>query len=414
MNAEITGYGQYQVGLDFTGTATGKAEGISFTAVILENAAKLMPYTIVTVDKVEVNGSEIALGKGYANDEEGHIRCNLYNSWVSELPNDARRADGDLTDATPMMVNPEDLASVETIMVTFTLSEGEAPVVDEGPELPPVDKNGTYNAYFGVQTAAYSFRDPWDSESYGLETEYFNQITGWDADNNAVVRAGTIHDTVIEGNGTYSVSLTDFNFDDGAETLNLLYVSTDIPKTGEIVISNVTVFMDGKEVYGPSSRDYMFAEAFLDPDTKTTMKPLCINLWSSDLKKGELFSYKMPTTSIEIQFTVSGFDYDKAVAEEPAAEPTEAPAEEVTTPAPTEEPVATEAPKNDDNKSEEPKSEDTSAPAEEESSFNAVPIVIAAVVAVIVIVAAVVAVARKKKSAKPEEASEAAKDKKEE
>lgn len=120
-NAEVTGVGQYTVALDFTGTADGKALGLAFAAPQIKGGATNFAGYIMRIDSIVVNGSEIDFTKGYTNDEEGNLRVNLFNEWVSALPGDARTADGDISDASAAIVNRDDFAEVETISVTFTL-----------------------------------------------------------------------------------------------------------------------------------------------------------------------------------------------------------------------------------------------------------------------------------------------------
>lgn len=198
-----------------------------------------------------------------------------------------------------------------------------------------VDLDGTYHAYIGVQSASYMFRNAYDDATYGYGivaedgTVWFDQVTAWDGPT-AVNKPTTFNDCEITGNGTYSVSMSDFDF--GAdETFNLLFVSTDIPLNETIKITDVKVKMD-------NNTKYTFDEAFMDPDAKIMMKWLAINIWNGDLggKEG-LFGYIMPRNNVEIQFTVSGFNYDKPVVEEPAVtEPvTEATTTETTTEATT-------------------------------------------------------------------------------
>ncbi len=186
-----------------------------------------------------------------------------------------------------------------------------------------VSAEDTYHAYIGVQSASYSFRNAWDEASYGKGVvgddgmEYFNQITGWDGAT-AVSKGGVFTDAEITGDGTYSVSVTDFDF--GAdETLNLLFVSTDVPLDSGITFSDVKIIMDGQT-------KYTFDEAFLSPDSLTYAQPMAINIWNDDLGKADgLFGYMMPTDSIEIQFTVSGMaaaSSDAAAEETPAADST--------------------------------------------------------------------------------------------
>lgn len=370
----ITGEGTYTAALDFTGTPAGYSDGMSFSALMLDRGEIVYPGYVMTIDAVEINGEKVEVGKFYTcydKDGSNQTRVNLYNEWVSEIHDNARRADGDLTDLTASPVAKDVFNGVETIAVTFTLAKGAAPA-DPTPTPTPVpvasvDKNGTYHAYFGIQTANYSFRNKWNDANYGINSEVFNQVTGWDAENNAIKRTATITDAEIKGNGNYSVSLTDFDFADGAESLNLLFISTDIPNNGEIKITDVRVKMDGKTVY----KD--FVEAYLDPDEKEYMVPLCINLWNADLQKGELFAYNMPTKSIELTFTVSGFDYDKAETAETA--PTTAPAGDSVAP--------TTAP--------------TTSDSAKESGSNTVIIVVIVVVVVVLAAVAVVVLKKKKK-----------------
>ena len=199
-----------------------------------------------------------------------------------------------------------------------------------------VSAEDTYHAYIGVQSASFAFRNAWNEGSYGKGivgedgTEYFNQITGWDGPT-AVNKGGVFTDAEITGDGTYSVKVTDFDFGED-ETLNLLFVSTDIPLES-CTISDVKVILDG-------STKYTFDEAYLSPDEQTYMQPMAINIWNDDLGKAEgLFGYTMPTDSIEVQFTVSGLAAAAPAEEEApveeAAPAEEAPAATETTTAPT-------------------------------------------------------------------------------
>lgn len=124
-NAEITGLGQYTVSVDFTGTANGKAKDIVFAAPIIQGGTTTLPGHIITIDSIVVNGSEIEFTKGYANDEDGGLRSNIYNAWVGSIPADARTVDGSLDGASPVIVDPELFVDVETVAVTFTLSDAD-------------------------------------------------------------------------------------------------------------------------------------------------------------------------------------------------------------------------------------------------------------------------------------------------
>jgi hypothetical protein len=203
---------------------------------------------------------------------------------------------------------------------------------------PTASAEETYHAYIGVQSASFTFRNAWNEGTYGLGKTgddgmvYFDQLTGWDGPT-AVNKGGVFTDAEITGDGTYTVSVTDFDFGDD-ETLNLLFVSTDIPQASGATISDVKIVMDGQT-------KYTFDDAYLSPDEQEYLQPMAINIWNDDLGKEDgLFGYVMPSDSIEVTFTVSGLG--GAAAEEAAAEE-EAPAEEAA-PAETEAvPAETEA-----------------------------------------------------------------------
>ncbi len=171
----------------------------------------------------------------------------------------------------------------------------------------PVDLDGTYNAYLGIQTPKYSFRNAFDDGSYGRDTDYFNQITAWDDSNNAYALSATITDAVIEGNGTYTISITDIEFPDGEfdsqDYMNLIFISTDIPNTDEITISDVVLKINGSTV------ELASVGAIVSPDSVDYLNILLQNIWNSDVTT--LGYYATPFTSISITFTVSGFNYDK-------------------------------------------------------------------------------------------------------
>ena len=267
--------------------------------------------------------------------------------------------------------------------------------------IPASAEDVSYHAYLGVQSASYTFRNAWNDATYGQGITsddgmvYFDQLTGWENPGNiAVSKGGVFTDAEITGDGTYSVSVTDFDFGED-ESLNLLFVSTDIPLDAGITISDVKVVMDG-------NTKYTFDEAFLSPDEKEYMSPMCINIWNEDLGKQDgLFGYMMPTDSIELQFTVSGTGVEAETTEAAAEEVTEETTEEVTEAETTEE--VTEAETEAETEAAETEAAETEAaaadtqPAEESSSSN-VGVIIAIVAAVVVVAVVVVVVVKKKKN----------------
>lgn len=265
-----------------------------------------------------------------------------------------------------------------------------------------VDLDGTYHAYIGVQTQNFMFRNAYDDATYGYGivaddgTVWFDQITAWDGPT-AVNKPTTFNDVEIAGNGSYTVSMSDFDLGD-EEYFNLLFVSTDIPLNDTIKVTDVKIKMDGKTCH-------TFDEAFMDPDAKVMMKWLAINIWNNDLGgKDGLFGYMMPTKDIEISFNISGFNYDKAAEEVPEetaavteAETTAAPTEAETTAAETE--AVTTIAANETTAAETTTTAAAAAAStsdvEESSNYT---ILIVVIIAAVVVVAGVVIVIMKKKS----------------
>ena len=267
--------------------------------------------------------------------------------------------------------------------------------------IPASAEDVSYHAYLGVQSASYTFRNAWNDATYGQGITsddgmvYFDQLTGWENPGNiAVNKGGVFTDAEITGDGTYSVSVTDFDFGED-ETLNLLFISTDIPLDAGITISDVKVVMDG-------NTKYTFDEAYLSPDEKEYMSPMCINIWNEDLGKQDgLFGYMMPTDSIELQFTVSGTGVEAETTAAETEEVTEAETTEEVTEAITEAETTeavTEAAETEAAETEAAETEAAAAdtqPVEESSSSN-VGVIIAIVAAVVVVAVVVVVVVKKK------------------
>ncbi|MBR3108566.1 MAG: hypothetical protein IKH30_15515 [Clostridia bacterium] len=247
--AEITGAGEYTVGLEFN----EEAQGLAFTALGIVNGEKTFNGYFIDITEIKVNGEAIELGKGYTSSDNGiETRENIYNEWVGEIPADARRADGDLEGASPIIVDKEAFAAVKTVEITFNYIYGkpiakddEAPMTQEEAD---ALKQAGFNAYIGVQGKdTYVFRNSWEEANYGLENaEFFGRLTGWDADNNAVDYGGSFVDAEIKGDGEYTVSFTTGDMGMGTTAdYNMLFVSTTIPSKlvtgGFLTIDNVKV-----------------------------------------------------------------------------------------------------------------------------------------------------------------------------
>ncbi|MGN0656119.1 MAG: glycoside hydrolase family 5 protein [Ruminiclostridium sp.] len=119
-NVQITGEGTYTVSLDFTDC--GAAKGTAFSALGISNGELLFPGYTYTIDEILINGEVYEMaGKGYTCSDDGKCtRVNLYNGWVSKVPEEARTADGDLTDCSAQIMPLTKKRQVDTISITFT------------------------------------------------------------------------------------------------------------------------------------------------------------------------------------------------------------------------------------------------------------------------------------------------------
>ena len=122
----ITGAGSYTVALDFTKTSTGYAKGTAFLALGIGNGEILYPGYVVDITEILVNGKAFEItGKPYtSSDDMKCTRVNLYNKWVTEIPADARTLDGNVSDATTILLENEKLGDIETISITFDYNMG--------------------------------------------------------------------------------------------------------------------------------------------------------------------------------------------------------------------------------------------------------------------------------------------------
>lgn len=144
----ITGNGDYTVSVtvdtnavryDATGDANGDliANGTAFMAVQIMDGADATPDAVIEVTAVRVDGVALDLtSKSFTNTEEteidgtkhNNIRSNIFNEWVTTAPDDARCAEGylsDLADASEYsatVIDPSAIGDWTTIEVDFTIT----------------------------------------------------------------------------------------------------------------------------------------------------------------------------------------------------------------------------------------------------------------------------------------------------
>lgn len=326
VNTVVSGAGSYNLTWNVPEGSAAKS-AVVFVVDIEGAAADLLAdgkAFNLTALKVTADGTELAvdMSKVVTGDieEKGNYRIEIYNEY------------GTTKEAAPVDITK--LSASKTLSIDFTLEVIDAPAdkqEETTPAAPAVtfDPAGKYNAYLGIQTPNWTYRDPWNSAN-GIGSEYWGQfIYG----NETKKQYGVVTDAEVAGNGTYSVKLTDFgsiiNDDFTAakqDYFNLLYISTNIPLSEDIKITDCKIIMDGKTIK-------TYDEAFLDPDETEYVKILFQNIWNENVK--ELPFYVAPTSSVEMKFTISGFSYDNEAAKEDvpvapttASDPVEQPASE--------------------------------------------------------------------------------------
>lgn len=257
---KVEGPGTYTLSLEFT----EEIPGFAFLAAGIATGESTFPGYFMDITDIKVNGASIEIAKDFTTTDDGVVtRSNIWNEWVTDLPAEARVADGNLEGATAMIATKEALSAVKTLEVTFDYIYGE-PAVEEEPAMTEEELQAAlaadYHGYVAVQSSSYIFRNDWYDASYGRDSvdypEYFSRLTGWDADSNAVDYGGTFEDCTITGNGTYTVTMTTGEHGFGTdESLRFFRVTTDIPGVlvadGHVTITDCKVKIgDGKTQEG--------------------------------------------------------------------------------------------------------------------------------------------------------------------
>ncbi len=252
----VEGPGTYTLSLEFA----EELPGFAFLAAGIATGELTFPGYFMDIVEVKVNGVAIEIGKDFTTTDEGiTTRANIWNEWVTELPSQARIADGNLDGATAMIATTEALSGVKTLEVTFEFIYGE-PAVEEKPAMTEEEVQAAlaadYHGYIAVQSESYIFRNDWYDTAYGRDSvdnpDFFGRLTGWDAESNPVDYGGVFEDCTITGNGTYTVTMTTGDHGFGVDTLLRYFrVTTDIPAAlvaeGHVTITDCKVKIgDGK------------------------------------------------------------------------------------------------------------------------------------------------------------------------
>ncbi|MBQ7834272.1 MAG: glycoside hydrolase family 5 protein [Ruminiclostridium sp.] len=124
-NVKVEGEGTYTVSLDFT--ELGGVKGTAFSALAISNGETFFPGYVMTIDEILINGETYEpAGKSYTSSDDGKCtRVNLYNQWISKIPEEARTIDGDISDVSAKILDIGN-TRVETLEITFTYTAPQA------------------------------------------------------------------------------------------------------------------------------------------------------------------------------------------------------------------------------------------------------------------------------------------------
>lgn len=115
----VDGAGEYTVSLDFA----GGNDGLTFAALAIADCELLYPGAIIDIKEILLNGEPAKLaGLPYtSSDDSICTRVNLCNTWVSEIPDDARNRQNNLNMATPVILKSTDVVGINNITINFEL-----------------------------------------------------------------------------------------------------------------------------------------------------------------------------------------------------------------------------------------------------------------------------------------------------
>ncbi len=305
----VDGPGTYTLSLDFTSTENGQIDGIAFLAVGIANGESSFPGYFIDITSVKVNGEDIEIGKDFTTSDEGVVtRANIWNEWVTAIPDAARTADGDLEGVTAQIATAEALSAIKTLEVTFDYIYGKAPEVAEEQPLTEDEvaelRNQTYGAYIAVQSDPnYIFRNDWDDASYGRDADngVFATLAKTNSDGTVDDYGATFEDAVINGDGTYTCTMTMGEKGFGDDTGFFFFrVSTDIPsklvKEGYVTITDTSIKIgEGRTMTGlvvQTDGDYV----------KLVVEDNYNSIKAEDI----ILTVPAPNSTVVITFTVTG------------------------------------------------------------------------------------------------------------
>ena len=191
---------------------------------------------------------------------------------------------------------------------------------------PSVKLDGEYHAALGVRTGSGKniYRMAYyHKKSAGTNKWKHLAIGDYSSEEYQEIKS-TFKDVVIKGNGKYTVSLENADFQ-GETSFSRMQVSTDIPDTGKIKFSDMSVRVNGRELV---KYDEPYIDKHGDADGNCCLLVINEDREGFESLDGDCVP-QGTENKISITFKVSGFSYNKGEkpkpAETPAPKPTKTP-----------------------------------------------------------------------------------------
>lgn len=165
------------------------------------------------------------------------------------------------------------------------------------------ESKNAINAYFGIQTKVYTFRNAYGDSNYGAETKWFNTLIKWgedqdgDGEDDIIDTGASFTDAEIKEDGRYSVGVSGYDFSSDSDGLNMLFVSTDVPYTNALKISDVAVYCDDVVT--------AIGNPIITEDNDGNLYIEIVNIYNTEAPNIEI---NMPKESLKIEFTIEGVD----------------------------------------------------------------------------------------------------------
>lgn len=310
-SATISKTGEYSLSV----VAAGNSEDITgngaiWFPIMINGSISNMPTDFNIVGKsVTVGDKSYAWNSHLLQDSQGSVRLVVCNQWATE---DEKADNNTIAEAIPVKQGDK---------ITFNFyvtADAPAPAKTATPVA--IGPSTSYNAYLGFQTDDWLFRDPWNNSETGLKCkdyDYLKQVAWNHGGKTNPINVTSITDAKMEKNGVkYNLSIKGLDVkkvSSASTKFNMLFITTDIPLSMKgVQVKNAVLKIDGKKIKEykvvPNKADaskyyqFMLADAYAPDDgTKDAPYP----------KGAELKTF--PTDSIEVEYTVSGVDFNSKV-----------------------------------------------------------------------------------------------------